>query len=196
MTGPAASGNEREILRTSRLSIRQLHAVDLDFIASLRSDVRVMKHYPRLYTREECADWLSRQFERYLVDGHGFWMVCDANTSQTLGTTGVVTQIVEGEPLIEVGYMFATQHWGKGLASEAAQACRDWAFSNLSTPAVHSLIRPVNARSQNVARRNGMKPARRAMFHELEHDVWRITRAEWEQRPEQHALPATAPPPG
>jgi RimJ/RimL family protein N-acetyltransferase len=46
--------------------------------------------------------------------------------------------------------------WGQGLATEAAIACRDWAFAHLETDRLISLIRHGNTRSRRVAERTGM----------------------------------------
>ena len=62
------------------------------------------------------------------------------------------------KPLLELGYLFQTAHWGKGYAAEAAAACRDYAFTVLHEAAVHSMIRNTHTASQNVAKRIGMQP--------------------------------------
>lgn len=53
----------------------------------------------------------------------------------------------DGAP--ELGWALAREQWGRGYATEAALACRDW----LAAPCVISLIHPANERSQAVARR-------------------------------------------
>lgn len=194
MSDPS-SNSSRVILRTLRLVLREVVAEDLDFFSQLRGDSEVMRYYPRLFTREECAVWIERQLQRYRDDGHGFWLAQDAASGEPVGTVGVVLQEVEGERLLEVGYMLATRWWRRGLASEAARSCRDWAFVNLHSDAVHSLIRPVNIPSQGVARKNGMRPVRQVIFHELLHDLWQITREEWDRPPEERGSSSTVPPP-
>jgi RimJ/RimL family protein N-acetyltransferase len=54
-----------------------------------------------------------------------------------------------GEP--ELGWALAREHWGRGYATEAALAVRDW----LRAPRLISLIAPANVRSQRVAERLG-----------------------------------------
>lgn len=46
--------------------------------------------------------------------------------------------------------------WGKGYATEAAIASREYAFTKLNAPEVYSIIRDTNIPSLNVAKRNGM----------------------------------------
>jgi RimJ/RimL family protein N-acetyltransferase len=52
---------------------------------------------------------------------------------------------------------FLSDYWHKGLATEAAKAVRDYAFSELSLTRLVSLIRVGNDASKRVAERIGMK---------------------------------------
>lgn len=168
------------ILTTPRLTLRRFNPGDLDFLASLLGDPEVMRFYPRTLDRSGAMAWMEKSLVRYDRDGHGFWLVCDRESGQPRGQAGVLKQELEGRQIIEVGYMLDKSYWRQGLATEAARACRDWAFRNLPVDAVHSLIRPVNLPSQGVARKNGMSPEPETVqFYGLEHFLFRITRTEW-----------------
>ena len=54
----------------------------------------------------------------------------------------------------ELTWALAHEHWGKGYATEAAAAVRDW----LGREDLISLIAPQNIRSQRVAERLGARP--------------------------------------
>ncbi len=58
---------------------------------------------------------------------------------------------------IEIGYHIRRDLWGKGLATEAAQASRNYGFNQLGFYKLISLIDPANAASRRVAEKNGMK---------------------------------------
>lgn len=51
---------------------------------------------------------------------------------------------------------FRRSYWHKGYATEAAAACKQYAFETLNAEKVCSIIRDTNTASQNVAVRNGM----------------------------------------
>lgn len=53
----------------------------------------------------------------------------------------------------EIGYHLWREFWGKGLATEAAIACRDYAFKTLGLRRVVSITSPENIPSQRVAQR-------------------------------------------
>jgi RimJ/RimL family protein N-acetyltransferase len=58
------------------------------------------------------------------------------------------------DALPELTWALAHEHWGKGYATEAAVAVRDW----LSSKDLISLIAPRNLPSQRVAERLGATP--------------------------------------
>ncbi|WP_437230475.1 GNAT family N-acetyltransferase [Planctomicrobium sp. SH661] len=171
------------ILSTPRLTLRELTADDLDYVAQLRGDPEVMRFYPKVLDRAESLALIERMQKRYAEDGFGLWLVSDRETQEPRGLVGVVRQHVEGADVIEVGYMIDRHYWRQGLASEAASACFDWAFQNLEVDSVCSLIRPVNLPSQGVARKLGLTPLPDLVQHfDLPHHVFRISRSDWQCR--------------
>lgn len=88
------------------------------------------------------------------------------------------------EQVLEVGYLFERAHWHRGYATEAARACRDYAFERLDAQEVFSIIRDTNLASQRVALRNGM--TQRGVFVKhyygvaMPHLVFSIERPAWE----------------
>ncbi len=93
---------------------------------------------------------------------------------KTIGDCGIILQQVEGERLYEIGYHLRRDFWGQGLATEAASACRNWAFAHLKTERLISLIRPENLPSRRVAERVGMTLWREVTWRGLSHCVYSI----------------------
>ena len=58
-------------------------------------------------------------------------------------------------PGTEIAWALAREHWGQGLASEAATIVRDWAFGTLGLPRLVSVIIPENRASVRVAEKIG-----------------------------------------
>ncbi len=169
-----SSDHQKSILTTTRLGLREMTKGDLNFVAKMLACPEVMQYYPQVYNREEAAEWLGRQLMRYREDGHGLWLVEDRNTREPIGQVGVIIQQVEGQPIVEVGYLIDQPFWQKGYAIEAASACKEYAFSQLRAEIVYSLIRPANIPSQRVALRNDMKPIRLVSFKNLDHLLFGI----------------------
>ncbi|MGI8979775.1 MAG: GNAT family N-acetyltransferase [Pirellulaceae bacterium] len=164
------------ILRTPRLLLREMHRGDLDFMAEMLGDPKVMRFYPKTESREGAAVSIERQLDRYATDGYGPWLVLNRETGLPLGRVGLIHQVVEGVGETEVGYMIHRPYWRQGLAFEAAAACRDYAFATLGRARVISLVRPGNLPSQAVARKLGMTPEKEIMHWELRHLVFAMQR--------------------
>jgi diacylglycerol kinase (ATP) len=111
---------------------------------------------PRHLIAPESEAWITRNRNRCTKDGHGLWaMVLKAN-GELIGDCGLVVQEVDNTDEIEIGYHLRRDHWNQGFATEAARACRDFAFAHLSANRLISPIRPENLRSRRVAEKNGM----------------------------------------
>ena len=64
-----------------------------------------------------------------------------------------------------LGYGVAREHWGRGIASEAAQAVTDYAFEQLGVEKVTARVDPRNLASVRVLEKLGMQ--REGVFREM-----------------------------
>jgi RimJ/RimL family protein N-acetyltransferase len=179
------------ILQTPRLLLREFNPQDADALGLVISDPETMRYYPAPYDRAGVEQWIERNRQRYQDDGVGLWAmeltkmqdakvqgseVQGSEVHKMIGDCGIILQQVEGEPLYEIGYHLRRDFWGQGLATEAAIACRDWAFAHLKTDRVISLIRPENLPSRRVAERTGMTVWKEVNWRGLVHCVYFIER--------------------
>ena len=115
-----------------------------------------MYAYEHPFSDEEVQEWLDRQRLRYQQYGFGLWAVILKKSDEMIGQCGLTMQDYEGQEVLEVGYLFQKSHWRQGYATEAAVACKNYAFEKLHATEVYSIIRENNIASQKVAKRNGM----------------------------------------
>lgn len=144
------------ILDTDRLTIRELTLLDKKDLSLILQDKDVMYAYEHAFSDEEVDIWLNNQLRRYKIDGFGLWAVILKDTKKLIGQCGLTVQKINDKEVVEVGYLFNKAYWHKGYATEAAIACKNYAFNKLNINEVFSIIRDNNIPSINVAKRNGM----------------------------------------
>lgn len=145
------------ILETERLYMRRLEPSDLEALKAILQDEETMYAYEGAFSDEEAQQWLDRQLERYKQHSDiGLWAVILKETGKLIGQCGLTMQNWNGREVLEIGYLFRRDCWHHGYATEAAIACKKYAFEVLKADEVCSIIRDTNNASVNVALRNGM----------------------------------------
>ncbi len=144
------------ILETERLTLRKLTKEDLPALCKIMQDEKTMYAYEGAFTTAEVEGWIGRQLARYEKYGFGLWAVILKETGDLIGQCGLTMQPWKEEEVLEIGYLFRRDCWHNGYATEAARACKEYAFSVLGAKEVCSIIRDTNSASQRVAQRNGM----------------------------------------
>lgn len=144
------------ILETERLYLREMNQADFNSLCSILQDEKTMYAYEGAFSDSEVQEWLDRQITRYQKWNFGLWAVILKETDEMIGQCGLTMQPWKDTEVLEIGYLFNKSYWHKGYATEAAQACKKYAFEVLKADEVYSIIRDTNIASQNVAVRNGM----------------------------------------
>lgn len=166
----------RTVLQTERLSLHEIDMSDLPFLEAMLCDRDVMRYWPRPHTPEECPDWIARHQARYKKDGYGYWLTCLRETGEPIGQTGLLHQVVDGQPLLGLGWIVHKPFWRQGYAFEAAEGCVRHAFETLGESKVCALIRPENEPSMALARKLGMSYERMTTYFDFAHAVMVLSR--------------------
>lgn len=145
------------ILETERLYLRELEQEDFPALCKILQDEKTMYAYEGAFSEEEVQEWLDRQLARYKKYGFGLWAVIRKESDELIGQCGLTMQPWKDGEVLEIGYLFRRDCWHQGYATEAARACKQYAFETLGAKEVCSIIRDTNTASQNVALRNGME---------------------------------------
>ncbi len=152
-------------IETERLVLRDMALTDLDDLLAVFADPETMRFYPQPFDCQMTQAWIARNLQRYAQDGFGLWAVILKTNGALIGDCGLVRQEVEGVPVVEIGYHIRRDFWGQGLATEAAQACRDYGWHHLGLDQLVSLINPANIASRRVAEKNGMRLIKQVEWH-------------------------------
>lgn len=168
------------ILETERLALREMGQEDYPALCEILQDGQAMYAYEHAFDDAEVQAWLDRQKQRYREQGFGLWTVILKRTGQMIGQCGLTLQDCGDGQVLEVGYLFQRAHWRQGYATEAAIACREYAFEILKADQVFSIIRDTNLASQRVALRNGMTLVGRMLKHyygmDMPHIIYAVKR--------------------
>lgn len=144
------------ILETKRLYLREMNPSDFNSLCRILQDEKAMYAYEGAFSDQEVQEWLDRQIYRYQKWNFGLWAAILKETDKMIGQCGLTMQQWKDQEVLEIGYLFERSHWHQGYATEAAKACKQYAFEKLNASEVCSIIRDSNTASQNVAMKNGM----------------------------------------
>ncbi len=129
------------------------------------SDAEVMRFGDGPQTAEWVRDWLRAALDGYEQRGYGPWAVVEKTSGGVIGYCGLFYYPdVNGRAEIEIGYRLAQAYWGRGYATEAVSAARDYAFTTLGLPRLIALIDPANVASLRVAEKVGLRFEAEAML--------------------------------
>lgn len=129
---------------------------DRPALATILQDPIAMTAYEGAFDEHMVDGWLERTLARYGSDGYALWAVTTHDSDEMIGQCGITNQHILGADVLEVGYLFRRSVWHQGYATEAAAACRDYAFEVLGADRVWAQVRDTNLASMNVAIRLGM----------------------------------------
>ena len=168
------------VLETERLILRLPEADDFEPWAAFCADPEAARFLGGAQDRAGAWRIMSTMTGAWVVRGFSMFSVVEKSTGRWVGRVGPWQP--EAWPGTEVGWGLAREAWGKGYATEAAEACIDWAFDVLGWTEVIHTIEAANVNSTSVAKRLGSRILRQAVLPpplNLPVDCWGQSRAEW-----------------
>jgi RimJ/RimL family protein N-acetyltransferase len=124
----------------------------------MNADPRVMEFFPAPLSREESDD-LALRIERLFDErGFGLWAVEIRNVTAFAGYVGlwVPSFTAHFTPCVEIGWRLSADCWGRGYATEGAQATLAFGFETLGLGEIVAMTTTENYRSRRVMERLGM----------------------------------------
>ena len=111
-------------------------------------------------SREQALEIVERQAAQHAEVGYCLWWWRERVAGELVGYVGLDRTDVDGEPVVEVGWSIAPEHWGEGLATEAGRASVDWAFDVAGLDRVVSYTLHDNLASRRVMAKLGLRHVR------------------------------------
>lgn len=145
-----------KIIETERLYLRKLLIDDKKDLMGVLSNPESMKFYPHPFSDKEVEKWIQWNIENYKKYKHGLWAVILKEGEIFIGDCGITMQNIGDEIIPEIGFHIIKEYCNKGFATEAALACKEYAFKVLNYYEVFSYTTVRNVPSQKVAEKIGM----------------------------------------
>lgn len=179
-------------LTTQRLLLRPWQDADRAPFAQLNADPEVMRFFPSTQTRAQSDRSIDLWTQELDERGWSNWAVERVADGQFIGFVGLTVprRALPFMPCVEVGYRLARQHWGQGLATEAAGEALRFGFQALGLAEIVSFTARLNLPSQAVMQRLGMANANEDFEHPAlaeghplrPHVLYRLPRGRWQAR--------------
>ncbi|MBN4072365.1 GNAT family N-acetyltransferase [bacterium AH-315-F03] len=147
---------------------------DAEFLYTMYSDPEFMRYIAKpVDSVEKVRESIDRIHKNlYQKHGLGIWLATIKETGEPAGYCGYLIQELDGVTEYEIAYGFAAQFRGKGLATEAARAIREWGVREKSLSRIISIIDQDNLPSANVALRNEMILEKKTIFKEMPVNIY------------------------
>lgn len=146
---------EAHIYETERLLLRVFELGDAKYLKGIWGDEEVMGQCLGAIPHEKLPRIIEFYKECETVKGLTVYAVVDKFSGNVVGTAGF--NIEDSLEKVELIYHFAKEHWGKGYASEAAEACLEIARCNHAIKCVFASADPANKISLRILEKIGFK---------------------------------------
>ena len=163
-------------LETARLRLRARTLADLE--ANLAMDLNPQVHrYVFVHGAPDEATHRS-ELTRRIREGWpavgGLWIVEWRDQAGFLGWCGLLP--LENTGLIEIGYRYVPEAWGRGVATEAGRAVVDHGFCVLGFDTIVAVAHPDNRASCRVLEKIGFRDAGLARHYGADLAFYRLER--------------------
>lgn len=161
------------VLETERLLLRPLTQGDVDDFVALHADERVSR-FVDSYDLTAALERLAGIERQWSERGHGLCAILLKENGAFVGRCGLEywPQLDETEAV----WILRPDVWGRGYATEAAQACLEWGFARLPIDYVTAMIQPENTASIAIAQRLGFTVLREDVLDDVPVLVYALQR--------------------
>ena len=162
--------HQAPVLETERLRLRSWRKDDFRPYLELMQHPEVHRHFgPEPMRAEECWRRLTAAVGGWVFNGFGTWAVERKEDGKLVGNAGIFTGWRDLKPEFgeepEMGWIFAAETHGKGMASEACKAVIEWTEANLTSTPLWAIIAPANEPSIRLAAKLGFEQVSETLYH-------------------------------
>jgi RimJ/RimL family protein N-acetyltransferase len=132
------------------------------------------------FAEKQVRERLEMELARRRQHGVQYWPIFFKHSGEHLGCCGL-RPYDPSAGVFELGFQLRAEHWGKGLATEAARAVIDHAFGPLGAGELFAGHHPQNFGSQHVLEKLGFRYTHDELYPAtgLQHRSYRLTLDEY-----------------
>jgi RimJ/RimL family protein N-acetyltransferase len=158
------------VIESERLRLRGWQKGDFRPYHAILQHPDVYRHFgPEPMGLEECWRRLAAAVGMWDLLGFGGWAVVRKSDDKLVGMLSLFNAWRGLEPEFgeepEMGWIFAAETHGQGMAMEACRAVLDWAAGNLPPTPVWAIIAPANQPSLKLADKLGFERLHQIVYH-------------------------------
>ena len=149
---------EKLMITTERLVLRLFQTSDAETVATLCNNYNIYKstmYLPFPYSIDDALSWIEFHYDNLIEDFSYEFAVTDKETGELYGAIGLSNKKDFNQG--ELAYWIGEPYWGKGYATEAAQAIVQFAFEEKKLHKVFARYFSSNPASGKVMEKIGMK---------------------------------------
>jgi len=171
-----------ETITTDRLIAERFRPEHYDLLCHIHRNPAVMATLGGVRSDETTRQNLQDYIAHWETHGFGLWLLRDRASGALAGRAGLKWIEVGGAMEIELGYTFLPEYWGRGLATEIAQASLEVGFERLGLDNLVCFTLTTNLASKRVMEKVGFVFAREVVHTGEATLLYRLTRDEYRQR--------------
>jgi [ribosomal protein S5]-alanine N-acetyltransferase len=145
------------VIETKRLIIREYSHNDIEKLNIILSNSITMSFWPAPFTLERTEAWVKTNMRRYKELGYGRWALISKDTGELIGDCGIMITEIDGTQEQDLGYIIHYPYWKNRFATEAAEACKEFALNDLGVKRLCANMAFNHEGSRKVAEKIGMK---------------------------------------
>lgn len=143
-------------MESDRIGFSEWTINDIDLAEKLWGNPSVTRYICKsgIFSNEDIRNRLNTEIENGKINHVQYWPIFEKNTSKLLGCCGL-RPFKNEQNSYEIGFHLCEDAWGKGYATEAANAVIKYAYDTLNADIIYAGHHPDNVGSKRVLMKLG-----------------------------------------
>ena len=148
-------------VETERLILREMLPSDANGMFELDSNPEVHKYLGNnpISNIDQSVATIDKVRNQYIENGIGRWSVIEKASGDFIGWSGLkfMTTVVKNRTnFYDVGYRLIPRFWGKGYATESAEASIAYGFTKMNLEEIIGIVHIENVKSRRALEKCGL----------------------------------------